>query len=294
MGRPLANVIKTYPRRGSMQQFRLDALTAFDCFRCHRTKKSKLVVVYDDDWNRFLCNGCYGFLLSVYKIKAGTGPENEKAARLGDLLLNLATKEQAYRAAELSEYAQRGEEQLSDTALRFIGTSEYVASAMQDRTDLDWSAAVVGICKALELECVRRLVEPLRQSVAGADLSQDLADRDLGRVATYCRGTSDTPPELGTIRHLLETASHSKTRAQSSTILRALKRLLAGWPQSAWLLDEDGALKQLARVTAGYRNRAVHLDAMTSADYRSCRALVLGEVGAMWNLVRATQAPSRK
>lgn len=67
-----SSIVKQYPSRGPMQQFRFKEATAFRCFRCGSTKTSKLIVVYGQDWNRRLCNGCYGRLLSIYEIKSGT------------------------------------------------------------------------------------------------------------------------------------------------------------------------------------------------------------------------------
>ena len=53
-----------YPAQGDMQLFRLAAATEFNCSRCQSTKSAKLVAVVAGDWNRLLCNGCYGKLLS--------------------------------------------------------------------------------------------------------------------------------------------------------------------------------------------------------------------------------------
>jgi len=66
MKRPDATqIIKEHAPRGPMQQFRLSALTTFHCFRCGQTKKSKLVAVYEGNWDHLVCNGCYGLLLST-------------------------------------------------------------------------------------------------------------------------------------------------------------------------------------------------------------------------------------
>lgn len=58
-------VVTTYPAQGEMQLFRLAAATEFACSRCQETKTAKLVAVVSGDWNRLLCNGCYGKLLSA-------------------------------------------------------------------------------------------------------------------------------------------------------------------------------------------------------------------------------------
>jgi hypothetical protein len=57
-------VVKTYPAEREMQLFRLAVATEFNCSRCQATKTAKLVAVLSRDWNRLLCNGCYGKLLS--------------------------------------------------------------------------------------------------------------------------------------------------------------------------------------------------------------------------------------
>ena len=56
-------VIKTYSRQGEMQLVGLRVASEFRCSRCNKTKKAKLVAVMSGDWNRLLCNGCYGELL---------------------------------------------------------------------------------------------------------------------------------------------------------------------------------------------------------------------------------------
>ena len=72
-----------------MQQFRLGAAqVSFICFGCHRPKQLKVLTVYNGDWNRRLCNDCYGRLLSVYDIKAGTEPNDAKAEELATVLLS--------------------------------------------------------------------------------------------------------------------------------------------------------------------------------------------------------------
>jgi hypothetical protein len=72
--------------------------TAFRCFRCGDIKKSKLITIYSGDWSRKLCNGCYGRLLSLYEIKAGTVADDIRVDRLAEMLLSLATVDQQHEA----------------------------------------------------------------------------------------------------------------------------------------------------------------------------------------------------
>lgn len=60
-------VAMVYPSRGSLTQYRLVSSTNFKCSRCKRQKKAKLVATRDSElqWDALLCNGCYGFLLSM-------------------------------------------------------------------------------------------------------------------------------------------------------------------------------------------------------------------------------------
>ncbi len=57
-------MIKTYAEKGDYEQFRNESTVVFNCLRCGREKKSKLVVVYKGNWQKIICNGCYGALLS--------------------------------------------------------------------------------------------------------------------------------------------------------------------------------------------------------------------------------------
>jgi hypothetical protein len=99
-------VTKTYPRRGPLQQFRFAESTSFKCFRCGQTKVSKLLTVYRQDWLRKLCNGCYGRLLSLYEIKAGTSKDDQAAEDLAKVLLSsieLDSQRQAERLLQASD-----------------------------------------------------------------------------------------------------------------------------------------------------------------------------------------------
>jgi hypothetical protein len=57
-------VIKSFPENGQMQLMRLRVAAEFHCSRCNTKKKATLVAVVSGDWNRLLCNGCYGELLA--------------------------------------------------------------------------------------------------------------------------------------------------------------------------------------------------------------------------------------
>ena len=284
----MLKIAKEYPHRGPMQQFRLDEAAAFDCFRCGETKKAKLRTVYGGDQARLLCNGCYGRLLSIFDIKAGTGTDDEKAAGLADLLLGLASVDEARRAARLLQVAQKHVDVMNPLAVRFLGTAEHVAASLHDKPNLDWSAAIIGLCKAVEVETVSRLVDPLRATCSGLNLDDDMKDKDLGRVAAYCGGRSNKPPEIGPSRHSLQTAANSQRRAATSPLLQSLQRLMATWPASSWLLSSAGLVDKLDILASRFRNPAAHIDELGRDDYLACRELVAGTDGLLWHLIVST------
>ena len=141
---------------------------------------------------------------------------------------------------------------------------------------------------------MERLIEPLVLECRDADLDEDIQDTDLGRVARFCAGRTDKPPELGVIHHFLQTARHSRSRQDTSPLLHALRKLLRRWPDSDWLVQPDGALAALEQVTTRHRNRAVHTDELQQSDFDACHRLVLGEQGMLWALVRATKSREKK
>lgn len=291
MPRPVpSTAIKTYPPRGPMQQFRFADLTAFECFRCGEAKKSKLLTVYSGDWNRRLCNGCYGRLLSLYDIKAGTSPDDARADALALVLLSLVTQAQQREAERLLRTSEMRANALTPEALRFISTAEYVASHLDAAPQLEWSPAVIGLCKAFEIELVARVLMPLARSAASLDLRSDREDKDLGRVAAFCARPEGKPPELGAFAHFLQTTIHSSDRRETSALMKRFIELTRGWVGSAWILDADGCHRAIARITSSFRNPAAHTDELGKDHYIACRDAVLGRDGALWRLVLSTAA----
>lgn len=199
-----STAIKTYPPRGPLQQFRFAEGTAFRCFRCGDTKKSKLITVYAGDWSRRLCNGCYGRLLSLYEIKAGTDAQDERAEALAAALLSVVAVDDQRQAERLFRASEKRAERLSPEALRFIATAEHVAAQLQGEPQLEWSPAVIGLCKAVEVEVVCRILLPLAAQAKSVDLAADKGDKDIGRVAVFCADTNRKPPELGAFAHFLQ------------------------------------------------------------------------------------------
>jgi hypothetical protein len=279
---------KAYPPRGPLQQYRLTQSAAFSCFRCGQSKKSKLITVYGDDWSRRLCNGCYGRLLSIYEVKAGTAPDDERADALASMLLGLVSKDEVAQAERLLRASEKRAELLSPESIRFISTSEHVSRHLAVQPELEWSPAVIGLCKSVELEAVRLLLRPLAGQLAGADLAADRADKDYGRVGAFCAEPTRRPPELGAIVHFLRTLANSKERRQQSVLLRGFLKMVSNWSGSHWVLDEKGLAGFLNVLTVDYRNPAAHTTELGQVEYNRCRDLVLGADGGLWKLLVST------
>jgi hypothetical protein len=284
-----SNVTKTYPPRGPLQQFRFAEATAFCCFRCGQTKKSKLITVYSGDWSRRLCNGCYGRLLSLYEIKAGTAADDQRAEDLAAALLSAVAVDEQRQAERLFIASEKRAEQLSAESMRFVATAEHVAKQLQADPQLEWSPAVIGLCKAVEAEIVCRVLRPLATLSSEADLAADENDKDIGRVAAFCADPSRKPPELGVFAHFLQTALHSQTRRATSALLGSFLKIAADWAGSNWLLEPQGLHSALVLLTTKFRNRAAHIDELGRHDYLSCRELVIGSDGILWKLLVATE-----
>ena len=286
MSGPPFEVAKVYPPRGPLQQFRSERSIPFTCIRCGEDKISKLQSVYQGDWSRTLCNACYGRLLSIYEVQAGTETDDVKADQLANILVGIVSAVDARNSLRRSIYSRNPEQFLSDDSLRFLGSAEYLASVLEGQSSLEWSGAVIGLCKVVERELLERFLRPLQGALTFEQSSAEYGDSDLGPLARWIGGSSK-PPELGALRHCLVTVITSQRRAESSFVIKSVRVLSTKWPRGRWLIDPDGLVPLLAKL-ADFRNRAAHLGSLTSDDYRDCRELVVGDGGIVWNLVDAT------
>jgi hypothetical protein len=280
-------VVKTYPQRGPLQQYRLAGATGFTCSRCGIGKTSKLVTTVQDDWDRLLCNGCYGHLLSIWEIKAGSLEDESRDAALLELLAAAAPADEVTRAQSrlIASAPQHG--QLSDDAQRMLATAYAVTPALRNATGLDWSVAIIGLCKAVEIEVVHRIAEPLRLATGGQDMTMDAKDNDLSRVARYCEGTLPAP-ELGSLARFLRTAANSKRRAETSVLVAALRDIREAWPSADWLFTKGGFTDAIDHLRREYRNPAAHTVLFGEEDFQRCADLVHGQNGLLWRLIAAT------
>jgi len=291
MAKPLEKIIKEYPPRGPLVQFRFEKSLSFSCFRCGQNKVSKLVTLYNNDWNKRLCNGCYGRLLSIYEIKSGQLEIDEKAEKLSALLFKLFDENRIREQTKRLIIKHNKTKLLSSTALRFYATSECVAETLAKDPNLDWSPAIIGLCKAFEVEIIERIINPLKDLCQDVHITDiDLKDKDFGRIARICSGHPIKPPELGTISHFISTAINSNERFEKSDFLKiGFKGYISKRPKSNWLIDKDCLVSAIESLTKNYRNKAAHTDELERIDYDNCRELVFGDEGIMWDLILSTQ-----
>lgn len=148
MSSPPGRITKTYPERGPIQQDRFDEVLSINCFRCGQNKKSKLIAIYRGDWDHILCNGCYGRLLSIYEIQAGTSDDDAKAGSVAELLPSTVAQADIRAAIESMHVAEHRSRSLSGEALKFLATAEDVAGTFRADPAIVWYPAVIGLCKA--------------------------------------------------------------------------------------------------------------------------------------------------
>jgi hypothetical protein len=74
---------------------------------------------------------------------------------------------------------------LHTKTILFLDTADRIAAPLREY-DLEWSPAVIVLCKAFENEAKVRLLVPLRRKTRGRDLKADISDEDFGRIARFC------------------------------------------------------------------------------------------------------------
>ena len=239
-----------------------------------------------------MCNGCYGCLLSVYKIRAGTSDNQTKFEQLTALLVATINREEQRQAENLLLASEDRANRLSSQSIRFLATTEYLAQRLRSAADIDleWSPVIIGLCKAVETEVVALLVRPLAEATAYRDLTRDMMDKELRPVASYCGDPNSKPPELGTFGHFIQTVINSRRRRDQSDLMQAFLNLAGDWSGAQWILDPQGLRHEIANLTTAFRNRAAHTDELTESDYLQCHQQVAGPEGILWKLATSVES----
>jgi hypothetical protein len=177
----------------------------------------------------------------------------------------------------------------AENTLKLIRSTEWVATQLKLQPELDWSVAVIGLCKAFENEIREKILEPLKRATSSIDLSRELKDQELGYVAKYCSVADYTPPDLGVFAGFLAAAMTDKTRIPTSQLLRTFKLVVAGMANGPWILGREGLVEAIKTLTRDFRNKATHLEDLAESDYHACREFVIGAAGVLWELAKATR-----
>jgi len=307
------------PSIGPFHHVKLPAAEAFQCLRCGKRHAARQRAIYLGDSNGRLCKACYAYLLSVYQVKAGSDPDDVRADLLDQimetfaeqfrkplqrtvLLMSLVGVRQYPRAETVRHYAFKrfGVEatrpelvlHLCPEAVRFLATADAVANMLRTATELDWSVAVIGLCKAFEVEVARQLLDPLREELKWHDLSRDINDPRTRELARYAAGHTHRPPPLGTTAFVFGLAGEADPATSDSVILQAI-RGFAARNGSDWLVSSRGFVGHVRALTRRYRNPAGHIDRMERADFDKCRDMLFGVGGVSGKLLASGFASLR-
>lgn len=192
------------------------------------------------------------------------------------------------KAWELPPNRSSFERYLHSISGTFLRTAHILEEALAQLDDVDWSSAVISLCKSLELELVYRLFEPMKASAGEIDLSTDMDQIGIDRIARFCKGAK--PPELGSMAFFLGVVQNSKRRRETSPTLKCFCSTLNRWPESYWLIANDGLPNDLKVITTSYRNKAAHTEVLSKDAYVCCREMIIGEAGTLWRTIRSTSS----
>ena len=158
-------------------------------------------------------------LLSIWEIKAGSLEEESRDAALLQMLAATAPPDEVVRAQSRPMASTPGYALLSEPAQRMLATAHAVTTALRNATGLDWSVAIIGLCKAVEVEAVQRIAEPLRLAARCHDIGADMADPGFwADGALLCRQSERTRTRLARALlanscQLSEARRHQRTRS---------------------------------------------------------------------------------
>lgn len=272
MAVPLASIKKKYPPRGPLSQFRFDETVAFVCGRCVATKKSKLISIYGNDWDIKLCNGCYGYLLKLFEIRSEKELSHEKLLRL-DKLIDQISDQFCDRIGPYQKALSDGERGLTSATNRFLATARFLKTQLPKGDHLEWSPAILCLCKAVESELVDKFLNPVKSMAEQMQIQLTEFDRRTKRVEQYVLGQSDQAPELGAICFFLDLLASSDKFRQQCQLSPAIAKTSVARPFFEWYLDTKRCALPLKELVSKFRNKAAHLTELNEADFLACEAL---------------------
>jgi len=286
-----ATIIKRYPPKGNLQLIRYDSNAPFECWRCRKTKVSKLQAIVRLEQPRIICNACYGYLQLLAEIKAQDIEPWLKANKIHDITLKDVSAKDAAQAAEKEGLRHKQYWKfLSPEAKQFIGTAKFQYEKMIDRDDLDFSGVIIELVKSFEIECINGFIEPMKNRATSELLTENDVQKDcknFGRVAKYVFGHGSKPPELGTIACTLENFIQCKKKIRDSKFLMILDAQISSCRDGDYFINRQRFVDQVFKLTRSYRNPAAHTGSMPKHAFEECRAMLMDADGALWQLVTA-------
>lgn len=285
MTKPLHKIIKTYPCRGPLNQFRFEKSISFVCFRCSNTKTSKLVSTYRENWNLKLCNGCYGRLISLYEIRSSSDPSEAKFSALDQNIRDIWSQFEN-QVSELEREISKKSSFDSDTN-KFLATAEFLKRKLPDEENLEWSPAIISLCKAVENELVKKWILPLKLMAEGAKVNNQVIDKRTQRLEKYIMGINDTPPELGSIYFFIDILSKSESFRNNSPTFELIKEYSQKRPLSYKFYSSNGISDSLKELVENYRNKAAHIEVLKKEDYICCEEITLSEGGILNEILKS-------
>lgn len=245
---------------------------------------------YDKDFARFILNQENDPLLEIEqalkRLDCGTFGLCEKCLKP----IPAARLERLPFVRDDVECQAKPNVQLHPYTEKCLKSAEWIVQSLATNPcpDFEWSCAIVPLCKGFEYELVKRVFEPLKQRGTPQDFQPDVEDKDIGKIAKFCIGKGK-PPELGVAAWFIRTAATSKTRRETSVLLRTFIALVTAMADPEWITEPKSLLHAIEELTSKYRNPSSHTGEMGEAEYRACRELLSApETGALWKLASAT------
>lgn len=286
MVKPIYEVTKTYPKKGPLSQYRFESASAFNCFRCGETKTSKLISIYRDDWSLKLCNGCYGRLISLYEIQNSSDPNEKKFLELDQIIKNIWSQFNQ-KISEIEFLISKSNPKFEKSTIKFLATAEFLEKNMPEGEYLEWSPAIICLCKAVESELIHKFINPMRELGSKEKINADELDKRTQKFEKYIFALNDTPPEIGSIAFFTKLISSSESYKKQSKALKIFKVYCQMRPFSDWLYSTDGAPIELNKLVEDFRNKAAHLSNFNKKDYEICLNLTNSQNGVLHKIYKS-------
>jgi hypothetical protein len=269
-----------------LSQFRFEKAVSFICFRCAAAKTSKSITICNENWDYKICNGCYGYLLSIHNIKNSTDPDEKKFEALDKCIEQLA-RDYKSRIIAFRNKLDKSKSEFEDSTRRFLATAACLEEDLPKGEFLEWSPAVLCLCKAVENELINKFLIPMRNF--GLDMATDKSDPRTKRVDQFLSRETDTPPELGGISFYINLVAKSSSYRDKAASAPLLKTYSEKRPFFDWYTRGGGAASDIETIVTKFRNRAAHISELAHDDFQECKELVLGSEGILSNILRASQ-----